>query len=126
MNNEHLRIQYSCSTCAFCVPQGVDEPKGNCHAGHPTGDNGFPEVVIANGWCGDHTTVKPGDVVPGVVGMLMPEAEAVIVGTGSLLVGMITRIEDIGEPRNKVMVQNPIGGTHVAAHSKVNLTAVNK
>ena len=126
MNHEHLAVQYSCSTCAFCVLQGEDELKGNCHAGHPSDDNGFPEVVISTGWCGDHTTAAPGDIVPGVVGMMVPAAVDTILAVGSLDVGTITRVEDIEEPRNQVMIQNPIGGTPVAAHSKVDLTAINE
>ncbi len=67
-----------------------------------------------------------GDVVPDVIGMLVPAAVDTILVVGSLDVGTITRIEDEEEPRNKVMTQNPIGGTPVAAHSKINLTAINE
>ena len=127
MNNEHLRISMSCITCAFFVLQEGEDTLGNCHAGHPTDDKGYPEIDSATGWCGDHTTVEPGSIVPDVVGMSIPFAVPAIKSVENLDVGTITRIEgEEGGPKDEVTAQDPTGGTPVAAHSKVKLIATNK
>ncbi len=126
MNNEHLKVSKRCATCAYFYLQAGEETLGNCHKGHPTDDNGFPEMNSAaeGSWCGDHTTVEPGVICPDILGMAVPAARVRINAVRTLEVGTITRFEG-GEddPKDKVTEQSPVGGTPVAAYSKIDMTA---
>lgn len=129
MKHEFLKVKYSCTTCAFFESEEPGSTKGTCHARPPVDDK-FSEVDSTTGWCGGHATVEPGVVVPDVVGMLIPMAEATILEVESLLVGTITRVPNLlgasEESKNKVVTQEPVGGTPVAAYSKIDLTAMEK
>ena len=123
MNHVNLKLQFSCATCMFLEPDLEDETKGTCHAGPPEKDE-WGEVTIATGWCAEHQLASVEEPVPNVVGMLLPEAAAVIQAIHPIQLGSIARVA--GSPVNTVMAQSPIAGTPVVAGLRIDLIITNE